>query len=74
MQGVTILGVPADVAVLVLIAFVTDVLWAVALVDCLGRRFARRSARGDWVLVIVFLPCLGALVYWFVGRPQGVKP
>jgi hypothetical protein len=23
-----------------------------------------------WVLVILFLPCLGALIYYFVGRPK----
>ena len=24
-----------------------------------------------WVLVILFVPCLGALIYFFVGKPKG---
>ena len=26
-----------------------------------------------WVLVIIFLPFLGSLIYFFIGRPKGVS-
>jgi hypothetical protein len=25
-----------------------------------------------WVLVIIFVPCLGALLYFFVGKPMAI--
>ena len=66
------MAVMALVYVLVgLIALVASVFWIIALIDCLGRQFAEPMDKLIWVLVILFTHGLGALIYWFVGRPQG---
>jgi hypothetical protein len=26
-----------------------------------------------WVLVIIFLPLIGSIIYFFIGRPKGVS-
>jgi hypothetical protein len=56
-----------------LIGLAVTVFWILALVDCLTRRFEDPMNRVVWVLVIVFLHGVGAIIYWFVGRPQGTR-
>jgi hypothetical protein len=44
-------------------------LWIIALVDCLKSDF-EKEGKIVWMLVIVFLPILGSLLYLFIGRGQ----
>ena len=50
------------------------VFWIVALVDCVRRDFPGSNDKIVWVLVIVFTHLLGAIIYWFAGRPRGTLP
>ncbi len=45
------------------------VLWIAALVDIL-RKPSSGSTKIIWVLVILFLPCLGSILYFAIGRNQ----
>lgn len=38
------------------------------LVDAIQNPRLEGSQRVVWVLVIIFMPCLGSLIYFFVGR------
>jgi hypothetical protein len=44
-------------------------LWIIALVDCLKSDF-EKEGKIVWILVIVFLPILGSLLYLMIGRGQ----
>ena len=48
------------------------IFWIIALVDCAKRDFPGENDKLIWILVIVLAHGLGALIYWFVGRPKGV--
>ena len=45
-------------------------LWLWALVDLLTSEFGDSTNKLIWVLVIVFLPVLGAILYLLIGRKQ----
>ena len=47
--------------------------WVWALVDCLTKEPAKGNDKIIWILVIVLLGGLGAIIYFFVRRPQRIK-
>jgi hypothetical protein len=52
-------------------ALATTIFWIVMLVDAIRREFSDSTMKIVWVLVIVFTHFLGALIYYFIGRPNG---
>jgi hypothetical protein len=58
-----------DLLLLLLLVVVPITLWIIALVDCLRSNF-EKEGKILWVLVIIFLPILGSLLYLFIGRSQ----
>lgn len=57
------------ILVLLLIIGAPVILWVIALVDCLRSNF-EKEGKILWILVIVFLPILGSLLYLMIGRSQ----
>ena len=53
-----------------LIGLACFALWIWMLIDCLTNNGIQSSEKVAWVLVIIFLPFLGSLIYLFVGRPK----
>ena len=51
-----------------LISLAIFVLWIVALIDAIRNPSLNGNARVIWVLVIIFLPVLGSLLYFLIGR------
>lgn len=49
------------------------ILWLWALIDLLRSDFKDTTTKLIWVVIIVFLPVLGALLYLLIGRGQKVK-
>ena len=49
------------------------VLWLVALVDVLRNNFNGQNEKLIWVLVIVFIPFLGPILYFIIGRKHRIK-
>lgn len=68
-----LLVVLAGYGLVLLVGLALTVFWVVALIDCLMRRFDEPVTKLIWVVVIVFLHALGALIYWFIGRPAGQR-
>lgn len=66
-------GSPADLFILAFVLLPT-LFWVVMLVDVVRRRFADPTTKLIWVLVVIFTHFVGALVYYVVGRKQGVAP
>ena len=46
----------------------TFILWLWMLIDCIKNPSLSSNERIIWVLVIIFLPCLGSIIYFFAGR------
>jgi hypothetical protein len=51
-----------------LIGLAALVLWIWALVDAIGNSRLNGNLRLIWVLVIIFVPFLGPILYFLVGR------
>lgn len=65
---------PGAVLILVsIIGLATVVLWVVALWDVLSSEFRGANDKLVWVLVILFAPFLGAILYFLVGRRNKIK-
>jgi hypothetical protein len=47
------------------------VLWLWALIDCLKSNFSS-SNKLIWILLIIFLPILGSILYLVIGRGQRI--
>ncbi|KYG82766.1 PLDc N-terminal domain-containing protein [Roseivirga echinicomitans] len=67
-----LIGMPGGMGMMIVFfVLIPFTLWVIALVDCLKGDFS-----GDnkiiWVLVIIFLPVLGSILYFLVGRNQKI--
>jgi hypothetical protein len=45
-------------------------LWIWAIVDIINSRFREDSTKIIWILLVIFLPFLGTLLYFVIGREQ----
>ena len=55
------------------IMVVAAIFWIWVLVECLIKEPAEGNDRLVWVLVILLAPLIGALLYYFVRRPERIK-
>lgn len=70
-------GGPQDVSILLfvlLLLAVPTAFWIIELVDAARRQFADQTVKIVWLLVIFFTHFLGAALYYFIGKKQGVLP
>jgi hypothetical protein len=51
------------------LAYLPLALWLIALVDILRNEFTGNN-KIVWLLTVVFVPLIGAIVYFFIGRKQ----
>ena len=49
--------------------FITILLWIIALIDILRSNF-RGNDKVIWLLAVIFVPFLGAIMYFLIGRKQ----
>jgi hypothetical protein len=61
-----VLGLGAFAVALVILA---SIFWVWMLIDCLLNPRLQGLEKLIWLLVILFLHLLGAIIYYFVGRP-----
>jgi uncharacterized membrane protein len=47
--------------------------WIWALIDCVTKEPSKGNDKLIWVLVIVLLSWVGALIYFFIRRPERIK-
>lgn len=45
----------------------------IGLIQCLTAKFAEASERLVWVLVLLFLPVLGAILWWTIGIRKTIR-
>lgn len=58
--------------ILILILLLPVIFWVVALVDILKSNFQGNN-KIIWVLVVIFLPLIGAVLYFAIGRSQKIQ-
>lgn len=59
----------AKLIILLLFFLLPTILWIIALVDILKNNF-QKDNKLIWIVVVVFLPILGAVLYFIIGRNQ----
>ena len=55
------------------VGIAATVLWIWMLIECLTKEGDEHNNRLIWTLVIVFTHAIGAIIYYFVRRPQRIK-
>lgn len=55
------------------IAVFVTLFWVWVLIDCVTKESSEGNDRIVWLLIILFAPVIGALVYYFVRRPERIK-
>jgi hypothetical protein len=58
---------------LILVGLALLVFWIWMLVDCATKEPSQGNDKVVWILIIVFTHWIGALIYFFVRRPQRKK-
>ena len=58
----------------ILLSLASFVFWIVEIVDVARREFKDSNTKLLWLLVVVLAHGLGALIYYFAGKPQGWLP
>lgn len=67
-----LIGLPGGIEILFLLYVSLIALWIVALVSCLRNNFDV-NLKIIWVLVIIFVPFLGSILYLTIGRNQRTR-
>jgi hypothetical protein len=55
-----------------LVALLCLAVWIMAIVDILNNRFREDSNRILWLLLVIFVPFLGTILYYAIGRQQRI--
>ncbi|WP_315820922.1 PLD nuclease N-terminal domain-containing protein [Paraflavitalea speifideaquila] len=56
-----------------LIGLLCLVLWIWALVDIINSRFREDSTKLVWALIVIFIPFIGTILYYIIGREQKIS-
>ena len=61
-------------AVAIAVGIAAFAFWIVEIIDVARREFFDPNAKVMWLLIVILLHGIGALIYYFVGKPQGRLP
>jgi hypothetical protein len=63
---------PHEITFLLLAAFGLGgfLFWLWMLIDCATKESSEGNTKIVWIIIIIFANLVGAVVYWFVRRPQ----
>lgn len=67
------LGMPGGPEMIILIAIVLPLIYVFTLIDIIRSQFESDMTKLIWVLVVIFMPLLGTLLYLAIGRGQRVN-
>jgi hypothetical protein len=59
---------------LAIIGLLAFVFWIWMIIDAIQNKGLTDGEKIAWVLVVVFLHCLGALIYFLIGHPKRDTP
>ncbi len=55
------------------IAVFVTIFWLYTLVDCITKESSEGNDKLVWTLVILLVPLIGSLLYYFMRRPERIK-
>ncbi|HVB24371.1 MAG TPA: PLD nuclease N-terminal domain-containing protein [Ktedonobacteraceae bacterium] len=55
------------------IAVFIFIFWLYTLVDCVTKESSEGNDKLVWTLIILLVPLIGSLLYYFVRRPERIK-
>ncbi len=55
------------------IAVFITIFWLFTLVDCVTKESSEGNDKLVWTLIILLIPLIGSLLYYFVRRPERIK-
>ena len=73
-SGGILIGIFLLYGFFILLFLASFVFWVVEIIDVARREFRDPNAKIIWLLVVVFLHGLGAVIYYFAGKPSGWLP
>lgn len=73
-NGGIIAGIFLLYGVFIVVGLASLVFWIIELIDVCRREFRDSNSKLLWILVVVLAHGLGALIYYFAGKPQGWLP
>lgn len=50
-----------------------SIFWIIALIDILKSDFRDTNGKIIWVLVVIFLPVIGSILYFLIGKSQKIQ-
>lgn len=50
-----------------------SILWIIALIDILKSDFKDSNGKIIWLLLVIFLPVLGSILYFAIGKSQKIN-
>ena len=50
-----------------------SIFWIIALIDILKSDFRDTNGKIIWALVVIFLPIIGSILYFLIGRSQKIQ-
>ena len=56
-----------------ILGLITTIFWIWMIIDCIGNGALTGTSKIVWLLVVIFLPLLGSLLYFFLAR-GGARP
>ena len=69
-----VVGIVLLYGFVILLALASFVFWVVEIIDAARREWPSPNTKIIWLLVIIFGHGLGAIVYYFAGKPSGWLP
>jgi hypothetical protein len=55
------------------LALLATIFWIWVLIDCISKESSTGNDKIVWTMLIIFIPLLGAGLYYFMRRPERIK-
>ena len=55
------------------LAMLASIFWIWVLIDCISKEPSEGNDKVAWTILIIFVPLLGAVLYYFIRRPERIK-
>ena len=73
-MSITILSLSVIHLIIVFIfILLPSIFWIIALIDILKSDFRDTNGKIIWALVVIFLPIIGSILYFLIGKSQKIQ-
>lgn len=74
MNSILLFGMPGGMEWIIILVgiFLVGLLPLIALIDIIRNEFKGSNDKVIWVIIVLFIPFLGSLLYFLIGRNQRI--